>query len=130
MESLGKPAARSLIDYVKNGDVSGSVQYIKDLNFDWIAMAILFAAGILAGFLCKRYLKKIVVLCVVSLGAVIALEYVGLVTVQWDIIHGVVGTTPQEAFEAFRCGIIGWTKNNIPSAVSLIVGFLIGVKVG
>ncbi len=130
MQVVEKSGMHSLIECIKNGDVGGVFQYIKNLNLDFLAITIFFGVGILTGFLCKRYLKKIIILCLISLGTVIAFEYAGLLAVRWDFIQSVIGATPEQVFETVRFGTIVWAQNNTSAAVSLIVGFLIGVKVG
>jgi len=120
----------SLVDCIKNFDFKGVSEHLKKLNFNFVEMTTFFAVGVLAGFLCKRYFKSALVWALVGLVTVVALDYIGIVAIQWDTIQSAVGTSPADTFDMLFQQAVSWAKENVPVVISFIIGFTIGLKVG
>lgn len=124
------PPKNSVLECIKNFDVRGFMNHVKELNFNFIEITTFFAVGILGGFLCKRYFKSALVWALMSVVIVVVLDYIGMIAIQWDTIQGVVGASPAQTFDRLFEETIVWARDNVPAVISLIIGFTVGIKVG
>ncbi len=103
---------------------------IKRMNIDWVGVAAYFAGGMFIGFLCRKYLKDVVMWLLIAAVIAIILDYVGLVDIRWDTIQGAVGTCPADTLNAaFKMAFL-WIKGNVALVISFVIGFTIGIKAG
>ncbi len=103
---------------------------IQLMNINWVDLGTFFASGILFGFLCKRYLKDVITWLLVCLVLVILLDYVGIVSIKWETIQGVLGVSPAATVDAWLQSGFAWVKCNVIFVISFVIGFTIGIKVG
>lgn len=120
----------SFLENVKNFDLGAIVQNIKDMNFNWIEMATFMVAGIVIGFICNRYCKSILFSLFIIVAAIIIFEYFGFITIKWECIQSMLGSSPMQTVDAFCRSAYIILRSNISLMISFVVGFLIGIKVG
>ena len=120
----------SIIESIKKFDIKGVIQHIKDQPINWLEVGTFLAAGVLAGFLFRRYFRGLVVWSLIALATVIVFDYVGFVDIKWETVQGILGTSPAASIDMYLQHGLVWIKSNVPLVISLIIGFTIGVKVG
>lgn len=120
----------SFIDQIKNFDTQAIWQTIKSYKIDWIQLGASFGIGVLAGYLCKKYLKTFLMVLAIGVVIVATLDYLHLVHIDWDHLQNMIGIAPtQESLNnLFQLGL-AWIKSNVQAVVSFSVGFTIGYKV-
>ncbi len=121
----------SVVDHIKNFDIHGAWQALKEMQVDWLEVGIGFALGILAGFLFKRYSKMVFIALIVGTISIMILDYFNFVHIDWNSVQALVGTKPlQEEVSSRMQGVIEWIKLNAMMTGTFGIGFLVGLKVG
>lgn len=91
-----------------------------------------FAAGFAVGFLAKRYLRQLFIVIVVSIIVIKGLEYagVGTVALNWSRVKELTGVSTTDTLGAVAQAYLAWLQMHIRQTVAVVVGFLVGTKVG
>jgi uncharacterized membrane protein (Fun14 family) len=90
------------------------------------------AIGFIVGFLLKKYSEYFISLAMLIVGLVVLqqFDYISL-TINTTKLHNALGL--QESFiagDAYGSLLWSWMRSHVISSSSLVVGFLIGLKVG
>jgi uncharacterized membrane protein (Fun14 family) len=124
---------QGILDSLRNAVQPESV--VEKLGIDkqlLIDIGLYGSIGFIAGFLLKKYSEYFIcfVLFVVGLIVLQQCDYISL-SVNMAKIQYVLGVESM-LFESGAYGsfVMEWIKSNVPSSLSLLVGFLIGLKVG
>lgn len=99
--------------------------YLTSQPSSWfLQLSFYILGGCVFGFLCKYYLRYIIVSLVVALLAIWCLEYFSLITIKYESMQHIFGTS----LNIFSLGnsILLWMQTHVAYAISLIIGFLLG----
>lgn len=93
-------------------------------------MAAWFSAGVVIGYLVKRYVRSVIlvllgVVCVVAIG-----EYCGFVSVNWDAVRSFFQARSQDGFSNMGAQLYADFKLHALWYASGLVGFLLGHIIG
>lgn len=103
---------------------------IKAMRIDWFAVGAIFVGGIAAGFLFTKYFKDIAIWLLIVGAAIILLDYADFIVIRWDAVKTIFGTSPTATLDVIlKMGLL-WAQKNVPSVISFVIGFTIGIKVG
>lgn len=96
-----------------------------------IDVGIYGAIGFITGFLLKKYSEYFIACALFVIGLVV-LQQFGYISIDFNMakIHEVLGLQQGMVSDGYGMLLVEWTKANVPAAVSFIVCFLIGVKIG
>ena len=122
------PQKPTLVQSIKKLDFNGVIDAVKDMNFNWMQMGVFFSIGCLSGYLFKKYFKTFFVWTICGLGFVAALEYAGLVTIDWNAVQGLIGVAPTENVDTLLQSWLIWAQVNMSLLVCGIIGFFLGYK--
>jgi len=104
--------------------------FIKAMRIDWFSVGAVFAGGIAAGFLFTKYFKDVAVWLLIVGAAIILLDYAEFIVIRWDVVKSLLGTSPTVTLDVMlKMGLL-WAQKNVPSVISFVIGFTIGIKVG
>ena len=95
-----------------------------------IEAAIYFGLFFAIGFLCKKYFKVLLVCIVFSVFAMLALEYLKFVVIDWPAIKTACGISTGIDINAMTTRCFDWIKAHMLLFIASTVGFLIGYKLG
>jgi uncharacterized membrane protein (Fun14 family) len=107
--------------------------FIQKMNLDeinWKEIGTYAVIGFTAGFLAKRYLKSLLVIAILIVVALKGLEYYHLINVNWEQLRQLAGIHQVDGMQGVFQTIVGLIRNNLTVALSSIIGFVIGYKVG
>lgn len=85
--------------------------------------------GFLIGFFFKKYGRSLLIVVGVFALFLYALSYLSVVTIHWEQARHLVGLAPQDSFETLLQAVWDAVQRQVASAVSLLIGFVIGYKV-
>lgn len=122
------PQRPTLLQSIKNFDTAGIINAIKAMNFNWIQMGVFFAIGALSGYLFSKYFKTVFVWTICGLGFVAALEYAGLIAIDWNAVQGLIGVAPTENVDTLVQSWLMWAQVNMSLLVCGVIGFILGYK--
>ena len=118
----------TLFQNVKDFNVTGILNSLRGMNFNWIQMGVFFSIGGLSGFLFKKYFKTVFVWSICGLGLVAALEYAGLISIDWGTVQGLIGVAPTQDFDNVIQSWFAWSQVNMSLIVCGTIGFIFGYK--
>ncbi len=107
--------------------------FVQKMNLDevnWKEIGSYAIIGFVGGFLAKRYLKPLIVIAIVVVVALKGLEYYHLITINWEQIRGLAGIHSVDGMQGILQTIIALVRNNLTIAISSIIGFVVGYKIG
>ena len=90
------------------------------------------AIGFITGFLLKKYSEYFIALALLIVGIVVLqqFDYIS-VSINMPKIHQMLGLDPALVVgDKYSVLLLEWVKANIAGSASLVIGFLIGLKVG
>jgi|GEM_PF-5929286 hypothetical protein len=90
-----------------------------------------FTVGVLLGFLIKNYLKQMLTMLVLFFLTLKGLEYMGIgsMVLNWERIKMLTGMGPSDTLESVIKFYVFWVQTHVRQVISLIVGFLVGIKI-
>lgn len=83
-------------------------------------------AGLLGGFLLRRYFHIILILFVIVAACAIWLDYTDILKLDWRYIAQTIGFSHQNTFASFGSFIIGLIYSNMVRFTASVIGFLLG----
>ena len=119
-------------DFWHNFDLHKWAESIGGSSSEAVIAAIYFAASFLMGFIFKKYFKFLFFCLIFTIIAVKMLEYKEFLIIDWDAIEQWLGWGKGQPislsvlFDTF----FDWLKDHLLMAVSSVVGFLVGYKLG
>jgi uncharacterized membrane protein (Fun14 family) len=96
----------------------------------FVELATYFAIGFFTGFLFKKYARYLIISLILLALALKYMESSGLITLHWDKIQSVVTVNQTGGFEQLYHVAVEWVKAHVSLSISLVVGFIVGYKVG
>ena len=98
--------------------------------YRFLEIASYLGIGFFLGLLIKKYFDYFVIaLLAISLSFILANWY-ELITINWSKIQMVTGITGNETIYVLVSHLTNYFKNNMATSISLMLGFVIGYKVG
>lgn len=97
-----------------------------------IDIGIYSAIGFIIGFLLKKYSEYFIAFVLFVVGIVV-LQQFGYISIDFNTakIHEMLGLQSIViTTDGYGVLLLEWMKSNVPAAASLVVGFLIGLKIG
>lgn len=127
------PQTTGLIESFKNAMQPETIAHKLGIDKNMlIDIGIYGAIGFITGFLLKKYSEYFIAAALLLIGVAI-LQQFDYVAVSFNMqkIHGMLGF-PYIPMVSIGYGqlLLEWTKSNIPAVTSLVVGFLVGLKIG
>lgn len=110
-------------------DLINQVYESKDLI---IEIGLYGCIGFFAGYLLKRY-NGVIALLILFIATLVALNQIELisVTINWNSIYDFFGIQPALVVTDTVTGLVWeWIRANVVIAVSAVIGFLIGLRIG
>ena len=123
----------SLIDSLKNAMHPEAIANKLGMDKNMLIDISLFGAiGFIVGFLLKKYSEYFIAMALLIVGIVVLqqFDYVSF-TINTAKIHEMLGLGATAVVDTgYGVLLLAWIKSNVAAFISLIVGFLIGLKVG
>ena len=96
-----------------------------------IDIGVYSAIGFIVGFLLKKY-SEYFIACALFIVGLVVLQQFGYISIDFNTakIHEMLGLQSAMVSDGYGMLLVEWAKSNVPAAASLIVGFLIGMKIG
>ncbi len=93
---------------------------------------IYFVVGAALGFLAKKYLKHLLIALVLLVILIKGLEWanVGTMTINWDHVKEITGLSPDDSATSIAGMFFAWVQSHIRQTIAIVVGILIGSKIG
>lgn len=87
--------------------------------------------GLLTGFFMRKY-STLVMFAILMLIGLYALEHLKFIMINWDVIYTTFGVQSSAMITSdhFVQLLVEWIKANVAAAISFVVGFLLGLKIG
>ncbi|MCK4499345.1 hypothetical protein KAU11_02535 [Candidatus Babeliales bacterium] len=102
-----------------------------DLSISELGRAATYLGiGVVAGLLCRKYLRFVITVAVVSFLIIKGLEHRQVLTVDWSALNTMIGFEPTATFESILNMLFDWVKEQSLIAISALIGFFIGYKAG
>lgn len=128
-QGLGAPQP-TLMQNIKNMNFQGIVNNFTSMQINWIEVGMFGAMGVLSGFLFKKYFQMFLVCTVLGVGLIAGLDHFGMININWNNVHGMVGQVPGQNIDTVFHGMFAWIKMNMVLVGSFGIGFFAGFKVG
>lgn len=129
----GQATNSGLVETLKNAmqpeAIANKIGMDKNMLVD---IGIYGAIGFITGFLLKKYSEYFIAMGLLVVGVVVLqqFDYIS-VSINMPKIHGMLGLqSAPVAGDRYGALLLEWMKANIVGSASLVVGFLIGLKVG
>lgn len=122
----------SFIESVKNALQPENIAHKLGIDKNTlIDIGIYGAIGFIIGFLLKKY-SEYFIACALFIVGLVVLQQCGYLSIDFNTakIHEMFGLQSVMITDGYGMLLVEWTKSNVPAAASLVVGFLIGVKIG
>ncbi len=99
-------------------------------NSSMTELGIALGIGFVVGFFLKKMGRPVIILLLVMALGLIALQYAGVITIDWLKIRTVFGMTATEQLNEIAQSWYAWGKVHLMMVISGVVGFLIGYNIG
>jgi hypothetical protein len=112
------------------GQLVDKISESRNLIFDVVLYG---SIGLLTGYLLKRYSGAVIVIILMTSALMIMQQFELIVlAVNWDKINEILGLAQANKLLADNMVplAIEWAKANMLVVVSMLIGFLVGIKVG
>ena len=86
--------------------------------------------GVVVGLLCRKYLRFVITVTIVSFLIIKGLEHRQILSVDWSAMNTMIGFEPTATFESILNILFDWVKEQSLIAISALIGFFIGYKAG
>ncbi len=102
-----------------------------NLSFNTLVEIVAYLGiGFIGGFLIKKYGRYVVCVVLVTGVCIWGLVYLKIITVDWVEAKAVLGISQTQTVESLWNIYSIWIKEHILAAASIILGFVIGYRVG
>jgi len=95
-----------------------------------IEVASYLSIGFISGFLIKKYGRYVVCILFIAGLSICILAYLNVATIDWVKARVVLGISNTQTLDGLWQLYTTWIKEHILAAVSIVVGFLIGYRIG
>ncbi|MEX0672029.1 MAG: FUN14 domain-containing protein [Candidatus Babeliales bacterium] len=127
--NIAQETSKTLMDKAKS-HYEAFVQKLNLADVNWKEIGSYMIIGFVAGFLAKRYLKSLLVMAIIIVVALKGLEYYHLITMNWESVRQLAGLHGVDGVQGILETTIALIRNNLTIAISSIIGFVVGYKVG
>lgn len=133
MINEGQISQAGLVETLKNAmhpeTIANKIGIDKNMLID---IGLYGVIGFITGFLLKKYSEYFISLVLLIIGLVV-LQQFDYISVSINIpkLHEFFGLQSVPAFnDGYSALLLEWIRSNVAGAASLVVGFLIGLKIG
>jgi uncharacterized membrane protein (Fun14 family) len=98
--------------------------------YRFLEIASYLGIGFFLGLLIKKYFDYFVIALLAIFLSFILANWYELITINWSKIQMVTGITGNETIYVLVSHLTNYFKNNMATSISLMLGFVIGYKVG
>jgi hypothetical protein len=105
-------------------------EYFSDYRTWLTDIVIMGGAALITGVLLKNFGRYILGGILVAVITVLALNYSGLIAITFADILAKIGFTGVTSPAEFATALLDWMKLHIVGTISIIVGFVLGWKLG
>jgi hypothetical protein len=112
--------------------VDALLEKIRASRETLIDVALYGGIGFLSGFLIRRYSSYVATAIIVGAGLILLNQFdIISLSINWSRVHSFLGIE-QYMLEGQNMFSMAWewTKGNVVIAVSFLIGFLIGIRIG
>lgn len=129
IDIAGTPVKPGLWDHIKKFDFKAIMEDIKSQDINWMEVGGYIVAGLVAGFLFKRYFKSVIMILIGGIVLIGLLDHFKLVLIDWDHLQSLMGINPtKEVFQDLFQASFAWIKVNTKVVSAFGVGFFAGLK--
>ncbi|NQW40325.1 MAG: hypothetical protein HQ469_14275 [Cyanobacteria bacterium] len=129
VDIAGTSVKPGLWDHLKKFDFKAIMEDIKSQNINWMEVGGYIVAGLVAGFLFKRYFKSVIMILIGGIVLIGLLDHFKLALIDWDHLQSLMGINPtKEAFQDLFQASFAWIKVNTKVVSAFGVGFFAGLK--
>ncbi len=111
-------------------DIKKWSEQIGGSSAEAVEAAIYFCLSFAVGFLFKKYFKFIFACLFTALILIIILDYGQFLTIDWNAIKAFFGIGAATDVNTVLNQFFDWIKNHILLFIAIVVGFLVGYKLG
>ena len=98
--------------------------------YRFLEIASYLGIGFFIGLLIKKYFDYFVIALLAILLSCVLANGQDLITINWSKIQMVTGVSGNETIYVLVSHLTNYFKNNMATSISLMLGFVIGYKVG
>lgn len=95
-----------------------------------IEIASFLAIGFFSGLLLKKYFKNTLLLILAIIFFIILSNYYDLININWNRLHLITGISGNDSIASVLEHFTKYFKNNMATSLTLLIGFIIGYKIG
>lgn len=131
-----QPASDKIKGWLESMNTSlGIDDFLKNFNLSKevvVETLFYFAAGFAIGFFGKRYLRHVVIAIVLLVIMLKGMEMagVGIITLNWFRIKELTGVAPSDSLSSIFAVYLAWLQTHVRQSVAIVVGIVIGSRVG
>lgn len=132
MNGTETQGASGLLGAVKeNAAVNTLVERIQESRSMIVDVGLYGGIGLLTGFFVKKY-STLVVFLVLMIISLYVFSHLHFITINWATVYETMGiqSTALLNSENIFFLVSEWIKSNMVAAISCVVGFLLGLKMG
>lgn len=123
------PVPSKFWENLKNLDFKAVIKEMDFQNINWMEIGGLILAGLVSGFLFKRYFKSVMMILIGGIVLIGLLDHFKLALIDWDYLQALMGISPtKEAFQDLFQASFAWIKVNIKVISPFAAGFFVGLK--
>ena len=129
VDIAGASVKQGLWDHIKKFDFKAIIEDIKSQDINWMEVGGYIVAGLVAGFLFKRYFKSVIMILIGGIVLIGLLDHFKLALIDWDHLQHLMGINPtKEVFQDLFQASFAWIKVNTKVVSAFGVGFFVGLK--
>jgi len=95
-----------------------------------LEMSAYLGIGFISGFLVKKYGRYVVCAVLIAGLSIWGLEHLNIITIDWARAKDVIGVSDTQTVQSLWGIYIAWVKEHIFAAAGVVIGFLVGYRVG
>jgi uncharacterized membrane protein (Fun14 family) len=111
-----------------------NIEYVlRKLNLnshDVVHILSFLCVGFLTGFLLKKYFKYFFIVTLLIVVVLLLLDRFGVILINWDNMQHVTGVDPQSTIQQCLEAFFNLIRDNLAVTVSVIVGVMLGYRIG
>lgn len=92
--------------------------------------AVYFVGSFFFGLLFKKYFKYVLLSIVITGGILLFMQHTNMIVMNHENMRVFFGLDPQTDANTLINMFVEWVKNNVLLAVAVLVGFILGFKLG
>ena len=129
-----QPQQQGLLETVKEKvNINQIVDKVHESRNIIVDIALYGGIGFLIGYLLKRYSNAVIVVILMTTALIIMQQFdILTMVIHWEKINELLGLPVASKLitDNFPALAMEWARTNVPIVVSMLVGFLVGIRVG